>query len=145
MKRKKSILLILLISVIFVMAACANNTKKHKSKPENTTGPIEAVDASFQGVLRAIDRDSRTYTFVNFNYSNEIVLGYSDASKIYNKSKQLTTPETLDEGLVVQVRYDADTMMAIEVRVDENCWEYDNITKWSIDTDKKMITVSDRN
>ena len=141
---KRIILLAMLISAVFIFTACANNNKKHDI-PKSTAEAEESADAAFQGVLKAVDKENRNLTFVNFNYSNECVLGYSDASKIYNKSGTLTIPETLDEGLVVQVRYNSDTMMAKEVKVDENCWEYDNITKWSIDTDKKMITVSDRN
>ncbi len=135
--------ILLMFAVILMSSAC--HSKTDISKPDSTDSAEHAVPASFQGVVKAVDTDMREITFVNFNYGSDIVLRYNDACSVYNKSGSLTAPEMLEAGLVVQVQYNSEKMRANEVRVDKDCWEYDNIVKWSFDTDKNMFSISDKN
>lgn len=135
--------ILVMLAIILMFPACGRNT--NTSEPDNTADVIEAVPASFQGVIKSIDTDMKEMTFVNFNYNNEIVLGYTDATSAYNKGGSLTTPETFEAGMVVQVQYNFGTMKVSEVRADKDSWEYDNIVRWSVDTDRYMFTISDNN
>lgn len=132
-----------MLAIILMFPACGRNTDT--SEPDNTAGVIEAAPASFQGVIKSVDTDMKELTFINFNYSNEIVLGYTDATSAYNKGGSLTTPETLEAGSVVQVQYNPGTMKVSEVKADKDSWEYDNIVRWSVDTDRYMFSISDNN
>lgn len=144
MKLKKYLVYIILMSAVILMSSAC--TQKSKTpKPDSTGNVNDAVPASFQGVVKAIDTGMREITFVNFNYGNDTVLRYSDASSVYTKGGSLTTPESLEAGIVVQVQYDSDTMKVNEIKVDKDCWEYDNIVKWSVDTQKYIFSISDKN
>lgn len=144
MKIKRCLVYIVLMSAIILMSSACSR-KSVSQKPENTDNVIEAVPASFQGVVKHIDTERNEITFVNFNYGNDIVLVYSDASAIYNKSGSLTTVNSLEAGLVVQVQYNSDAMRVDEVRTDKDCWEYDNIVRWSVDTKKYIFSISEKN
>ena len=97
--------------IIFAgMTLLTSCTGDNKATQENEIpNEIKADSALFQGVIKSIDTESRQITFLNYNYYNEVVLAYSDATKAYNSVGRLTTPETMEAGSVVQVSYESDT------------------------------------
>ncbi|MCI8307494.1 MAG: PEGA domain-containing protein [Lachnospiraceae bacterium] len=144
MKLKRYLGYILIISALLLMSSACNQ-KTNAPRPESTGKVTESVADSFQGVVKAVDTGMKEITFVNFNYGSDMVLRYSDASSVYNKGGSLTTPESLEAGLVVQVQYDSGAMKVNEIRANKDSWEYDNIVKWSVDTEKYMFSISDKN
>lgn len=139
--RKYLAAVLIVIAGITMMTACGRESTSKKT--ESTPEQIRADSASFQGVIKSIDTESRQITFLNYNYYNDIALGYSDSTQAYNSAGSLTTPETMEAGSIVQVTYKADTMLISSIEIDDECWEYDNVVKWSIDTNKSVFSISD--
>lgn len=137
-----AIMLIIFAGMTLLTSCTGDNKATQENEMPNE---IKADSALFQGVIKSIDTESRQITFLNYNYYNEVVLAYSDATKAYNSVGSLTTPETMEAGSVVQVSYESDTNLIRSIEIDSDSWEYDNVVKWSIDTNKYMLSISDTN
>ena len=118
-----AIMLIIFAGMTLLTSCTGDNKATQENEMPNE---IKADSALFQGVIKSIDTESRQITFLNYNYYNEVVLAYSDATKAYNSVGSLTTPETMEAGSVVQVSYESDTNLIRSIEIDSDSLRMDS-------------------
>lgn len=84
-----------------------------------------------------------TMNFWNINAERQEQYSYSDGTYYLNKYGQNTSLSSMMPGKIVTINISNQTAALTQVQVSDEAWEYDDISKFSIDEQNNIITIAD--
>lgn len=144
------ILIAMVALVISVITGEADTNGGH-SKPSVTTtanGLSEqeqiTYDRKILGVVKAIDTNKKSITLYNVDSNDELVLYYNGATDVKDKYEKVITMSQLTVGEMVDAYYLLNNDV-VALNISKDTWEYKRVNNLVINSDKKMMSIADRN
>ncbi len=119
---------------------------KTNRQPAATTKPNDSVTyekgRDFVGVIKALNRDSKTITFYNTSFEEETTGVYSGGTQILAEKGKQISAESLEVGQVVDVYQDPDTKKFTKIKLTSDILEYDHIKGIVVNSDETYIEIN---
>lgn len=119
---------------------------EHKS----TTSAPSKVPQSQQQKLQTktllveqIDEKKQEITLRQLDTTETITLSYQGGTNILNRFQKQISAKQLTLGEIVTVSYDDETKKSSKIVVDDNYWEYKEVSNYSINYEEKFIQIGE--
>ncbi len=93
------------------------------------------------GIMLDIDTEQQTCTVQMLDTAKKVVYSYNGGTNVVNRYGKPILIEQLSIGEVVEIEYSDVNKKLTAVRASEKEWEYSGATNFTIDTEKKSVTV----
>ncbi len=147
MLKKKSILLIALVSALFVLQGCAfseppAHTNTSVSMKDNlyTVPEIGAYDCADTAVITGIDSVNKTITFYNYELRKSYTLEYDSLTRFADKYGTALTAGQLKEGTVTDVLFLKSKKQLVSLSEAAKAFTVTDVTGFSVDINSKVFT-----
>lgn len=144
------ILIAMVALVISVITGEADTNGGHKKPSVTTTtnGLSEqeqiTYDRKILGVVKAIDTNKKSITLYNVDGNDELILYYNGATDVKDKYEKVITMSQLTVGEMVDAYYLLNNDV-VAINISADAWEYKKVNNLVINSDKKMMSIADRN
>lgn len=155
-RRRGRFCLVVLLVLIFSVTGCgkqkdsnvkvgneiystAKGTKEQQEKQQDKkkeTEPEEKTYAIFE-----INTEQQTIRLQNTANGKISSYGYSDGTEFRDKYGKLTGVEKMLQGRIVSIGETNESGNLLKVQLSDKAWEQEDVTKFEISQEKKMITV----
>ncbi len=114
---------------------------------QTTTADVQAsnTDASKYSsdmvIVLEVDETNKQLSVKSIRGKGIYVLKYSGGTRIRNRFGTEMLMKDLAPGEIAEVSYTPGTQKTAEIKESENAWENNTVVKWSMDTDKHIITI----
>ena len=113
---------------------------------QSTEDTTEAYDPYAQSsdavaVIKAIDLDAGTMSFVSVVDGKQYDLLYNSGVDVRNKYKELIAGSQLKVGQIVDIVYNTLNNKLLEVRIDPDAWEVRDISGFEFDAGNRQATI----
>lgn len=152
---KYVLLLLCTICAAGMLISCAgkNSSKKpsisngvdipvmpNESSREGMTSD-EYTDVMFKAVVLEVNVDDKTIILQKTSSDNRVLYSYTGGTNILNKHGDIMSASQLNYGEIVEVAVSLDTGKITDIKIYGEGFDYPGVTNFSIDKDKKMISV----
>lgn len=137
---------IIIVAATFITVSSKNPSKKNGSitNVQSEEGEKEG-DKQLLAVLKEINTDQETMTFIDIDRSEEITLAYTGGTDITDKYNQVIAATQLTLGEMVDVSYTTVKNKMVKLQISNRAWEYQGVKNWSIDQTKGIFQIADQN
>lgn len=97
-------------------------------------------DKLLQAVVIDVDKDKHTMILQQTGTDSKITYSYTGGTEVSNRYDEAISVNQLKIGEVVDIEFAADRKLS-KVKVSDGDWEYQGVTDFKIDTQKKLLTV----
>ncbi len=142
--RSKSrwILLFCLSLLVWSFVGCSQTAVKHTvSNNAGTTAP-EANTASFRGVVIQNDTAQRTVLLQELGSDIQTSLSYTTSTVVTDRFQTRIYGEDVEAGQIMECQYNPATARIVSMQVPEDAWEYQEVTRYALDSEEKSIEVA---
>lgn len=113
-----------------------------ESSFENTQEePVDIYASSASGVVKHVDKEAQTITICELNQREEKTLSYDGATILTDQYGGPLTVDQLIPGNIVTLAYNSNMEKMGSLQIDPDSWSYGDIRKFSMNTEKRTITV----
>ncbi len=165
MLKKNIAVLIMSVLCCLTMAACGENAPSNNSggglvsmrtgsavkeallgpTEEPVAAPSEAVVQENIYIIKNIDDKSEIITCYALSLGQDIRFAYGVSTKFLDRYGNNTSMANFGAGSVVVVGQAMESGAVSYVRVADNVWRYDSITKFSVDENRQILTIGATN
>lgn len=157
LQKKKGILWLLLLSICFILPGCGEKkagltdgrevyVKEEKNEKEEIEGTEETEEQSDDEQLYfviGLNTEQKKITLKGYNEKEETEYDYTGATYVKDKFGNDITMGQLSAGEAVNVKLEKD--MVTSVQVSDEVFTYGDVHNFTLDTEKKTITVGKNN
>jgi hypothetical protein len=132
----------LCVLLIVFMAGCG----KKPSAVVTTTEEYDpyASASSVIAVIKAIDMDEGTMSFLDIDSGKQYDLLYNNGVDVRNKYNEIMSGTMLSVGQIVDITYNTKNSKLLEIAIDSNAWEIREISGFTFDRAKHQVTILNR-
>lgn len=112
------------------------DTQQSESKEETDAGEKLYVITSFHST-------EETFTAYLFSNGLEYQFHYNMNTSFLDKYKNKASVAAFEPGKVVEVGHIGSDGIVEKVQISDQVWEYDNVTRFSVDMDQGMLKIAD--
>lgn len=153
-RRKKLLfgLLALLLSGICCMSGCASKDSLtvqpqsgvhyHTASDNTQTEEAEETDEKLY-LITSMNSAEESFTAYLFSNGLEYQFHYNLGTKFMDKYGTEVSVANFEPGKVIHTGTIDPSGIVTQVQTADEVWEYDNITRFSVDTDNRMLTIAD--
>lgn len=151
MWKRKIILLFLFAGCLTILGGCVKRTggsggtaglyKGNTETEAEATGTDAGKGAEELVIVTNIDTASAQITVKRVGDGSLYTLNYTGGTSIQNRYGTELLMQDILPGEVARVRYTPGTQKLISIREAEDAWENTTVSKWSVDYDKKIMTI----
>lgn len=138
-KKKRWFAVSILVLSLAVFTGCS--IKKQKS---DTGSPSKADATTYQVVGVVLKNETKDNRLEIRGLESDVVntVTYGATSKILDSYEEEREGSDIEVGEILDVSYDAANAKIVSAKVPENVWEYDEVKKFSFDSEENMMKVS---
>lgn len=151
MSKRKYIVLFIFINCLVVFSGCVKRTGStggtaglYREKEETAT-EVTDTDARRGStdivVLTYIDFPASQLTVKSIGDGRLYTLNYNGGTSIQNRFGTEILMQDMELGEVAEVSFTAGSQKLLSIKESETAWENTTVKKWSIDYDKKIMTI----
>ncbi len=140
-----------LIIVLLVIAATDKKNDSDKASISNgmdvavlhekdSSDKVQDKEGSVFGTVIDLDEKHKKIIIQDMQSLERVTYSYTGGTSVLNRYGDAITVSRLYVGEIVNIKF-AENKKLSEVRVSEDVWEYQNVTGFSVQKDKKTITV----
>jgi len=113
-----------------------NNTNKEET---------QVREVFFTGVIKSSDELTRNITLTNIDDGQDYILEYTGGTNFMNKYGKISVIGSMPVGEIVDVTYNKDTDKLTQVKISDKAFDYQGITNWRRDLEKKGFIIAESN
>lgn len=138
---------ILLIAILAIGCKKGGNTTNGNEvgginvTTKETTTEYVRYNMQNQAIILNMDLNKQEVTFVNVGGIDKYTLSYNGGTKIRSKNNVELTMSQMEIGQIVDIYYVGGTQRLMEMHESSTSWKNDSVVKWSVDAEKKRITI----
>lgn len=162
MRKKINILLLLVLLAVMGLTACGSSRndielgqkyytgekKETASESVEATEDSEAADETDVSDLYLIVKNDMTAEYMileQLSNDKQYMYYYSLATSFKNKYGEHATVSEFEPGRIVTIGQKDEEGKLSSMQISDEVWEYDGITRFSVDTDRKVFKIADTN
>lgn len=140
--KSRWILLFCLSLSILALAGCSQTTVKRtvSGNAGNTTPEENTV--SFRGVVIQNDTAQKTVLLQELGSDIQTSLTYTTSTVVTDRFQSQIYGEDVEAGQIMECQYDPATARIFSMQVPEDAWEYQEVTRYALDSEEKSIEVA---
>ena len=141
--KNKIFIVVYILLICLCLGACQGKKSTWYKQPETTTSVDSNKSASILAVVTSMDIDNKKISFYKIDTEEILTFSYNVGTTVLTKSGRVSTVESLPEGSVVKMEYNAEAnyVTTIQVSNDKDVWENSKVTNFSVDDTTRSITV----
>lgn len=98
--------------------------------------------STVQGIITQNDTAKREIVVQELGSDIQMVLGYDATSAVTDKFGTQIDGEDVEAGEIMEICYEPGSADVISMQVPEDVWEYQEVTKYSVDSEEKSIRLA---
>lgn len=139
-----SVRLAILTLVILSASGCSKVTGRRTVQPGNIAPTAESEYSALQGIVIQNDVARRQMILQELGSDIETTLNYDATTQVTDKYGSLKSGEEVEEGEILEADYTPGLGKIAAMRVPEEVWEYQEVSKYSIDNEQKSMEFAER-
>lgn len=132
-KQKFKIILLTGLLPVLLLTSCSGGSTQEDEKTGNLA------------VVISIDEADKKIILYEPDTKDKLVLSYSGGTGIENKYGKQMSMGQVSTGEIVEIDYKKGTQKLNELKVSSRAWEYDNVSNLTLDQDKSLIQLGNKN
>lgn len=137
------------LSLLCLSFCACTQTKKQtaKKKSVSASGTIAApkeYDAHITGVIKSMDKETKTMVLLETSTAAETVLNYTDFTEACNQYGNLKTAEQFRLGDIVEAYFLSENNEIVKMENSSSAWSYEGVRKFAIQREDEIFRISDR-
>lgn len=134
----------ILTLALLAVSGCSNTTVRRTVRPGNTAPVDEPEYSALQGVVIQNDVSRRQMILQELGSDIQTTLSYDATTQVTDKYGSLKTGEEVEAGEILEADYTPGMGRIATMQVPEGVWEYQEVSKYSIDNEQKSMEFAQR-
>lgn len=130
-----------LIPVCVLLILCLTGCENQKPEPTTEAYDPYASAVEETAVIRDIDLDAGTMSFVDIDDGKLYELLYNNGVDVRNKYDEIMSGNQLEEGQIVDIVYNTTNQKLLEIRINPDAWEVREISGFEFDKANRQAEI----
>lgn len=131
------------IIVLFLICATGCDNRPDVAATTEEYNPYASAE-SMIAVIRAIDLDAGTMSFLDIDNGKQYDLLYNSGVDVRNKYDEIMSGTMLAVGQIVDITYNVENSKLLEIAINPDAWEVREISGFTFDRSKRQVTILNR-
>ncbi len=137
-------ILCLVLWMAIALTGCSHVPSKRTISPNAAATASAGSQVPLVGVVVQNDIEQRLLTLQELGGDIQTTLHYDTTSVVTDRYGMSGYGEDVEPGEIMEVQYRAEDGLIQTIQVPEEAWEYQEVTKYTIDSEEKSIQLADR-
>ncbi len=130
--------------MVVLCSACSSDKKTGRGYELTTTQQSDEADEKYsevEAVVLKTDTENKKITLQEVHSQSRFELSYSGGTYIISEYDKQMTMAQVEEGEIVDIRYNPETLKLYEMNVSKDAWEYIDVENLVIDKEAQRMSV----
>lgn len=140
-----SVVVILAVMLLVINGQDKNGSSTGKGLNNTNKEETQVREVFFTGVIKSSDELTRNITLTNIDDGQDYILEYTGGTNFMNKYGKISVIGSMPVGEIVDITYNKDTDKLTQVKISDKAFDYQGITNWRRDLEKKGFIIAESN
>lgn len=141
--KNKLFMVICILVICICIGGCKGNSSTWYKQPPTTESKVDGKPVNILAVVASKDITAKTISIYRIDTEEICTYSYNQATKVLTKSGRVSTVESLPDGAIVDIEYEAEDSLvkSIQISDDKDVWENGKVTNFSVDDTTRSINI----